>query len=201
MTVPVDSDAPRDSNRERILEAATDEFAEHGVAGARVDGIARAAGCNKQLIYHYFRDKNGLYDAVMQSALKARPPLDVRTTEDLALNVGRILAHAQCQRRWLRLLMWESLDVGEGAVHAEAVRVASSRHIAEEFARLQESDVVDKRLEPRFLALAFIALCIFPFVLPQMARMLTGEAPSSAGFQERYARVVSEIVRRLAPGR
>jgi hypothetical protein len=116
------------------------------------------------------------------------------------LRVG-LLAHAQCQRRWLRLLMWESLDVGEGTVHAEAVRVASSRHIAEEFAGLQESDVVDKRLEPRFLALAFIALCIFPFVLPQMARMLTGEAPSSAGFQERYARVVSEIVRRLAPGR
>ena len=39
--------------RERILEAASAEFSAYGVAGARVDRIAKAAGCNKNLIYIY----------------------------------------------------------------------------------------------------------------------------------------------------
>jgi AcrR family transcriptional regulator len=45
--------AARDSaaTKERLLAAATDEFAAHGIAGARVDRIAAAARANKQLIY------------------------------------------------------------------------------------------------------------------------------------------------------
>ena len=37
--------------RKRIVEAATVEFAAHGLAGARIDRIARRACANKQLIY------------------------------------------------------------------------------------------------------------------------------------------------------
>ena len=41
------------------------EFAEHGVAGARTDTIARAAHVNKALLYYYFKDKDALYEAVL----------------------------------------------------------------------------------------------------------------------------------------
>ncbi|HEY3483203.1 MAG TPA: TetR family transcriptional regulator, partial [Streptomyces sp.] len=44
--------------KRRLLAAATEEFAERGIAGARVDRIAAAAGCNKAMIYSYFGSKD-----------------------------------------------------------------------------------------------------------------------------------------------
>jgi len=62
--------ANRDPERTRaaILAAATQEFAEKGIGGARVDAIAERAGTNKRMLYHYFGDKEGLYIAVLEGA-------------------------------------------------------------------------------------------------------------------------------------
>lgn len=55
-----------EASRRRLLAAARAAFAAKGLAGARVDEIARAAGINKQLVYHYFDSKDGLYLAVLE---------------------------------------------------------------------------------------------------------------------------------------
>ncbi len=52
--------------RQKLLTAARREFARSGLAGARVDEIAARAGVNKQLVYHYFGDKDALYLAVLE---------------------------------------------------------------------------------------------------------------------------------------
>jgi TetR/AcrR family transcriptional regulator len=52
----------------RLIRAALEEFAAHGAAGARTERIARRAGVNKQLIHYYFRNKQGLYAAVVAHA-------------------------------------------------------------------------------------------------------------------------------------
>jgi TetR/AcrR family transcriptional regulator len=52
--------------RARILEAALREFAAHGLAGARTERIAEAAGVNKALIYYYFAGKEQLYLAAVE---------------------------------------------------------------------------------------------------------------------------------------
>src|ERR1700674_304706 len=57
-----------EESRAAILQAAAHEFAEHGIAGARTDAIAREAGVNKALIYYYFKDKETLYGAVLDDA-------------------------------------------------------------------------------------------------------------------------------------
>jgi AcrR family transcriptional regulator len=54
-----------DASRKAILQAALVEFAEEGLAGARVDAIAETAGVNKALLYYYFHDKESLYGAVL----------------------------------------------------------------------------------------------------------------------------------------
>lgn len=54
--------------RARILEAATQEFARHGLGGARVDRIAERAGANKRMLYYYFGDKDGLFLAALEGA-------------------------------------------------------------------------------------------------------------------------------------
>jgi TetR/AcrR family transcriptional regulator len=54
------------ATRRKLLTAARREFANSGLAGARVDEIAGRAGVNKQLVYHYFGDKDALYLAVLE---------------------------------------------------------------------------------------------------------------------------------------
>ena len=54
-----------EESRASILKAAVVEFAEHGIAGARTDTIAREAHVNKALLYYYFKDKDSLYEAVL----------------------------------------------------------------------------------------------------------------------------------------
>ena len=58
----------RDAERSQrdILDAARDEFAEHGLGGARMDRIAERAAVNKRLIYYYFEHKEGLFRAVLE---------------------------------------------------------------------------------------------------------------------------------------
>ncbi len=56
-----------DQTRARILDAAITEFSENGLAGARTDEIAAAAGVNKALLYYYFRGKDALYAAALET--------------------------------------------------------------------------------------------------------------------------------------
>jgi AcrR family transcriptional regulator len=60
----------RDAERTRseILEVATREFAEHGLAGARVDEIAARTRTTKRMIYYYFGGKEQLYIEVLEAA-------------------------------------------------------------------------------------------------------------------------------------
>src|ERR1700691_4893504 len=69
---PSRSQAERaDQTRTRILDAATQEFSANGLAGARPERIAEAAGVNKALRYYYFRSKDDLYAAALE-AMAAR---------------------------------------------------------------------------------------------------------------------------------
>ena len=56
--------------RERLLAAALREFGENGYAGARVEKITREAKANKQLLYHYFGNKEALFKSVLELAYK-----------------------------------------------------------------------------------------------------------------------------------
>jgi AcrR family transcriptional regulator len=68
----------RDADRSQsiILNAARDEFAKYGLAGARVDRIAERADINKRLIYYYFKSKDDLFLAVLENTYA-----DIRSAE------------------------------------------------------------------------------------------------------------------------
>ncbi|MGI9487529.1 MAG: TetR/AcrR family transcriptional regulator [Geminicoccaceae bacterium] len=65
-----------DATKARILAAAKSEFARLGLGGARVDEIAEKASANKRMIYHYFGNKEDLFQAVLEEAY-----LDIRSAE------------------------------------------------------------------------------------------------------------------------
>jgi len=63
------------NTRDRILRHSTAEFATKGYDGARVDSIAHRCRLSKNMIYHYFNSKEGLFIAVLEDAyetLRAR---------------------------------------------------------------------------------------------------------------------------------
>lgn len=64
---PVKRNAER--TRQRLLDAAIDEFARQGYSGARVDAICRASRANPRMLYHHFGDKEGLYIAVLEEVI------------------------------------------------------------------------------------------------------------------------------------
>lgn len=68
LSVAAPSKITRDpeGSRARILDAARVEFVSYGLSGGRVDHIAEQSGVNKNLIYHYFGSKDGLYLAVLE---------------------------------------------------------------------------------------------------------------------------------------
>ncbi|MES2443211.1 MAG: TetR/AcrR family transcriptional regulator [Pseudomonadota bacterium] len=57
-----------ESTRANILEVATREFADKGLAGARIDEIAEKTNSSKRMIYYYFGGKDELYRAVLEQA-------------------------------------------------------------------------------------------------------------------------------------
>jgi AcrR family transcriptional regulator len=65
--VPAQARDP-DATRKRILAAARNEFARHGLGGARVDRIAEQADTNKRMLYHYFGNKEDLYQHTLEDA-------------------------------------------------------------------------------------------------------------------------------------
>ncbi|MFB7321315.1 TetR family transcriptional regulator [Streptomyces sp. NPDC056190] len=103
---------PRDSSatKARLLDAAFTEFAAYGIAGARVDRIAEAAGANKRLIYVYFGNKEQLFDEVLQRAMTEGAesvPFDV---EDLPGYAGAIFDHLVARPDLMRLRLWKLLE-------------------------------------------------------------------------------------------
>lgn len=79
-----------DATRARILAAATAEFAEHGLAGGRVDRIAAAARTNKAQLYHYFGNKETLFDLVFDRYVELNlttDPLDAEHLPEYAVSI------------------------------------------------------------------------------------------------------------------
>jgi AcrR family transcriptional regulator len=98
------------ATKARILQAAIMEFAAVGMAGARVDRIAGAAGADKKLIYNYFTDKESLFDACLQASLTAlvgAVPID---EHDLPGYAGRLFDYVTTHPEAHRLTMWRRLE-------------------------------------------------------------------------------------------
>lgn len=102
------------SRRDRILASAEAEFAAHGLAGARVERIAAGAAVNKQLLFHYFSSKIGLYQAVSQS-VSDRFDLDTpkgTTPVERLRGLVKQLVQATQGHRALLPVQWGSRAIG-----------------------------------------------------------------------------------------
>ena len=113
-----------EASRNAILQAALAEFAQEGLAGARVDAIAEAAGVNKALLYYYFHDKETLYGAVLDGFFE-RLLERVMTVCDRPGTAGeRFLSYARAHfdsiaesPYYARIFMGELMSASRGGPH------------------------------------------------------------------------------------
>jgi len=144
-----------EATRERILEAATAEFSAHGISGARVDRIADAASSNKNLIYIYFQNKEGLFAAVLQKHLKRVYEELTFTPEDLPAYAGRVFDFAMENPDIMRLMAWFGL---EQKVESPAERSASVQSKMHQIALHQRNGQIGDLFSPGFLMTVVMTL-------------------------------------------
>ncbi len=167
-----------EATRERILAAATTEFSAHGIAGARVDRIAREARANKNLIYVYFGSKEALFAAVLERHLRRVYDTVPITAEDLPGYAGRIFDFCLANPELLRLMHWSALERKEGS--PPPGRTAATEAKVKAVAKGQREGSVSRELPPAFLLTAALLVASAwtgadPFgiaIEPQAARHL-----------------------------
>ena len=121
-----------------ILEVATHEFSEKGLAGARIDVIAQAMRTSKRMIYYYFGSKEGLYIAVLEEAyrrirsIEAELNLDDLAPEDaLRKLVGFTVDYQLANPDFVRLVMNENMHRGLFLAQSKAIQKLNVPAIAE----------------------------------------------------------------------
>ncbi|HXH33990.1 MAG TPA: TetR family transcriptional regulator [Plantibacter sp.] len=99
-----------EQTRQRILDAATEEFATHGIAGARVDRIAQRSGMSKPMIYAYYGAKEQLFDTVFHAHVIANSDRVPFTAAELPDYAARLYDDYLADPALARLVMWKRLE-------------------------------------------------------------------------------------------
>lgn len=123
--------------RQRILDAATVEFARYGLGGARVDRIAARAAANKRMLYYYYGNKDDLFLAVLEdsyarirSAERALRLTDVDPREAMRRLVEFTWRYYLEHPEFLTLLNSENLHRGRHVRHSKNVVAMHSPFVA-----------------------------------------------------------------------
>lgn len=183
-----------EKTRSQLLDAAANEFARAGFAGARVDAIATEAGVNKERIYSYFGNKQKLFDAVLAhelAGLFAESPV-LETGPDAIGEYAACLWDAYAHNpRLPRLLAWEGLE-RPGVALAQVER---SEGCAAERAALQRALPGLEEAAAGHLLLTILSLVGAWWSLEQLPRFVLAEAPPSivGGEADRRAALVTHV--------
>ncbi|MBF6285133.1 TetR/AcrR family transcriptional regulator [Nocardia cyriacigeorgica] len=162
-----------DATRQALLRAARDEFAEYGLAGARVDRIAEAAGVNKERIYGLFGSKDKLFDVILIDSLRefmetVQPLADTEVGD----YVAKLFDYHHNNPKLLRLMLWEALHRGADAHDIDGWR---ADFYERKFDRAQQQFGVDQQ-RAGLLLIALCGVANWANTLPQTARLLLGDA-------------------------
>jgi AcrR family transcriptional regulator len=98
------------ATRQRIIDVATREFAEHGIAGARIERVVAAARTNKAQLYAYFGNKEGLFDAIFFGSLERIVNVVPIDATDLADWAVRLYDEYIERPELIRLATWARLE-------------------------------------------------------------------------------------------
>jgi AcrR family transcriptional regulator len=166
---------PRTNDPERtradIIEVATHEFSEKGLAGARIDVIAEAMRTSKRMIYYYFGSKEALYVAVLEEAYRRIRHIESELhLEDLAPEdalrklVGFTVDYQLANPDFIRLVMNENIHRGEFLSQSKMIQslnVPAINAVRQVYERGMKAGVFRAGIDPVDLHMSISALCFF----------------------------------------
>jgi len=186
--------------RRRILDAARQEFSARGLAGARIEGIAKRAKLQKQLIYHYFDTKEALFDEILRATLIEREAWSIPdATPEIMFRERFALALADPV--WLRFLLWEAASYAETRrITWRTRRQAALRNQRNAIAAQQRRGALPRGFRPEMLQLAMYALANYPLAFPQITKLVAGAPPASRLFRKEWSAFLDRLGATLARG-
>jgi TetR/AcrR family transcriptional regulator len=179
-----------EQSRAAILQAAVHEFAQHGIAGARTDAIARAAKVNKALLYYYFKDKDALYGAVLDQAFGGLIAYvgevfsrDLPPREKILAYAGAHFDYVASHPLYPRIVQGEMMGVGRGkANHLERIVKKYFRPLFGRVAEVLKTGQATgefRPVDPLHFVPSMIAVIVFYFTAAPVMRLMTGKDPMS----------------------
>ncbi len=155
------------ATRERILEAARQEFSEHGYEKTSIRGIAKAAGVDSALVHHYFGTKDQVFEAAVEvafaPALTAADALAAGPAEDVGERLTRFIFG-----------IWENpatrtplLAIVRSAVNYEAATAVFRRLVAAQLlGRIaRRLDLPDAELRAELAAAQLVGIAMLRYVI------------------------------------
>ncbi|ATL70522.1 TetR/AcrR family transcriptional regulator [Nocardia terpenica] len=178
--------------KQLLLDAATTEFSEHGLAGARVDRIASAAGVNKERIYQYFGKKDELFGIVLTRevtrVMDAVPITGTGPQAVVGYAVG-LFDYLCATPALARLMFWEGLELG--APVAEPERRANTRA---KVAAMRDAVPGLTETEAQEVLSTILTLCHGWHSLPNLDRLLAGGKSGTAARARRRREFIARTV-------
>jgi len=194
-----------EESRAAILQAAAYEFAEHGIAGARTDSIAREAHVNKALLYYYFKDKETLYGAVLDDAFAGLKNAVFQVLNSNLPPREKIMSYARAyfdfiasNQLYPRLMQREMMRAREGQSHH--IDKIIKNYIQPIFVRVSEvmkqgiAAGEFRRVDPAHFVPSMVAMIVFYFSSAPMMQKIVGFNPlTPERIAERRAAVLDFI--------
>ena len=157
--------------RQDILAAATAEFAENGLTGARIDTIAARMQTTLRMIYYYFGSKEGLYRAALEECYgnmrRAEAKLEVDSlppTEAIRRMVEFVFDYQEAHPEFTRLVSIENIHQAHHIAQSETIRRMNAS-IIETLSRIlergQREGIFRQDAKPLGLHMLMTAFCFF----------------------------------------
>ena len=177
-----------EESRAAILEAAAREFAQHGIAGARTDAIAREARVNKALLYYYFKDKETLYGAVLDNAFSGLKASvfkvldgDLPPKDKMLAYVGAYFDFIASNQLYPRLMQREMMRAREGeSEHFEKMVKAYIQPIFLRVTQVLQDGIARgdfRPVKPEHFVPSIVAMIVFYFSSAPMMQKIVGFNP------------------------
>ncbi|HWX93777.1 MAG TPA: TetR/AcrR family transcriptional regulator, partial [Terriglobales bacterium] len=194
-----------EESRAAILQAAAREFADLGIAGARTEAIAREARVNKALLYYYFKDKETLHGAVLDSAFSGLKTTvfhvldsDLPPRKKMMAYVGAYFDFISSNQEYPRLMQREMMRVREGrSPHIEKIVKNYIRPIYARVGELLSQGIAEgefRAVNPAHFVPSMVAMIVFYFSSAPMIQKIVGFNPlTPERIAERRAAVLDFI--------
>ncbi|WP_089740267.1 TetR/AcrR family transcriptional regulator [Gracilibacillus ureilyticus] len=190
----------RDAERTRnkILNAAKEEFFEKGFSGARIESIAKRASINKQLIYHYFKGKEELINATIANFASSVPKENLTLPADpKKIAEFRFKVNNEYLMEFLKFTAWEAVEeIPENSNGVESRKKVLQSYV-EDMKAKQQKGLVSKDLDPALITLMMSSLTVYPLLYGKVTEMITGLHPEEQEFQEKWGDFLNLISEKI----